>query len=64
METWEIAVALLIYMAPWVVAMLRDHHQRSAIAVLTLLLGWTVIGWIGALVWACTAVRTEQTGSS
>jgi hypothetical protein len=32
------------------------HHKRSATAIfaLDLLLGWTIIGWIAALVWALT----------
>jgi hypothetical protein len=48
---------LVFYFLPWIWAGLRGHHQRSAIAVLNLLLGWTVLGWIIALVWASTAVR-------
>jgi hypothetical protein len=28
-----------------------------AIFVLNLLLGWTLLGWIGSLVWSCTAPR-------
>jgi ABC-type transport system involved in cytochrome c biogenesis permease component len=47
-------VLVLIYMLPWLIAMLRDHHNRSAICVLNLLLGWTALGWIIALVWALT----------
>ena len=30
---------------------------RLAIFVLNLFLGWTLLGWVGALVWAATAVR-------
>jgi hypothetical protein len=52
--------ASLVYFVPWFVAMIRDHHQRSAIAVLNLFLGWTALGWIIALVWACTAVQTKE----
>jgi hypothetical protein len=47
------------YFLPAVVAFLRRHHKRSAILVLNLLLGWTCIGWIIALVWACTAVQPK-----
>jgi len=42
---------------PILVAHRRQHHNKTAIAILTLLLGWTILGWIIALVWACTAVR-------
>jgi ABC-type transport system involved in cytochrome c biogenesis permease component len=44
----------LVYMCPWLVAVGRDHHHRSAIAVLNLLLGWTFVDWVVALVWALT----------
>jgi hypothetical protein len=50
-----VMVLPLVYMFPWLVAAGRAHHNRSAIAVLNLLLGWTVLGWVTALVWACTA---------
>lgn len=31
-----------------------DHRQTAAIVVLNLFLGWTLIGWVVALVWAST----------
>jgi Superinfection immunity protein len=42
---------------PYFVALGRHHHNRGAIGVLNLFTGWTAIGWIIALVWACTAVH-------
>jgi uncharacterized membrane protein YqaE (UPF0057 family) len=50
-------VLLAIYLVPAYVASRRGHHQRQAILVLNLLLGWTALGWIAALVWAMTAVQ-------
>lgn len=43
------------YFMPALVASGRRHRQRVAILVLNLLLGWTVLGWVGALVWAFSA---------
>ena len=51
-----VSIFLLLYWAPVVIAGLRGHPQTMAIAVLTLLAGWTALGWLIALVWACTAV--------
>jgi uncharacterized membrane protein YqaE (UPF0057 family) len=48
---------LFLYFLPWVLALLRKHHNAGAIFLLNLLLGWTVLGWILSLVWAATAVR-------
>ena len=40
-----------IYLLPTLVAWLQQHDQFYAIAGVNLLLGWTMVGWIGALVW-------------
>jgi len=48
------------YLLPWIVAASRNHHQRDAICMLTLFGGWTGVGWLAALVWACTEVRTPR----
>ena len=47
-------IVLLLYFIPSVVAFVRHHHNQWAIFALNLLLGWTVLGWIGALVWSLT----------
>ena len=55
----------LSYFLPAVVAVMRGHHNGVAIAVLNVLLGWTFLGWVAALVWAFTSVdRPGQRGRS
>jgi Superinfection immunity protein len=46
-----------LYWFPAIVAWLRYHPQTLAITVLNGFLGWTGLGWIAALVWACTSPR-------
>lgn len=41
-----------VYFLPAIVSMGRDHKNSVSITVLNLFLGWTLIGWVGALVWA------------
>jgi hypothetical protein len=36
------------------VAASRKHNNEGAIFVLNLLLGWTFLGWVIALIWAPT----------
>jgi hypothetical protein len=43
---------LAIYFLPWIVALSRNAPRTAAIFVLNLLLGWTLVGWVIALVWA------------
>lgn len=50
---WIVAVLSLGYMLPWAVAETRGRPNSGAIGVLNLLAGWTLIGWIAALVMAC-----------
>ena len=45
------------YLLPTIVAAARDHRNTFAIFMLNLLLGWSLIGWVAAMVWACTADR-------
>lgn len=50
----EIVVILPVYFVPSFVATSRKHRNGAAIFMLNLLLGWTCLAWIAALVWACT----------
>lgn len=49
-----LTLAFCLYFLPWLVALMENHKNAVAIFVLNLLLGWTGLDWIGALVWACT----------
>ncbi len=49
-----------VYLFPGIIGQNRHHHQRTAIWVLNILLGWTVLGWIAALVWASTATGEQR----
>lgn len=44
----------VLYISPWLYALSRKHNNSSAIGALTILLGWTVLGWIIAIIWAST----------
>jgi len=50
-----LALASIGYFLPILVAAARDHPSAMAIAALNVLLGWTLLGWIIALVWSLTA---------
>ncbi|MGO9410831.1 MAG: superinfection immunity protein [Spirochaetia bacterium] len=47
-------IVIFLYFLPFFVALMRSHKNAAAIFVLNLLLGWTFIGWVIALVWAFT----------
>jgi hypothetical protein len=43
-----------VYMMPTMVARRNNHLNTAAICALNILLGWTFLGWVVALVWALT----------
>jgi hypothetical protein len=51
----HLAFLIALYFLPAIIAGGRHLHERTAITLLNLFLGWTFIGWIIALIWAITA---------
>jgi len=54
---WVLAVLSFGYMLPWAVAASRGRPNHGVIALINVLLGWSFIGWIVALVMACESHR-------
>jgi hypothetical protein len=50
-----------MYFLPAIIAGVRGHQSTAAIFVLNMLLGWTMIGWIVALIWSLSAVWRQHT---
>lgn len=50
---------LFLYFVPSFVAFLRNHHNRWAILLLNVFLGFTMIGWVIALIWSATMVKSR-----
>lgn len=46
-----------VYVLPVLLAWVMASPHRVAITMLDLLLGWTIIGWLAALIWALTSGR-------
>jgi uncharacterized membrane protein len=46
--------AVFLYWLPTIIAWRRDHSNTFSIGVTNLFFGWTIIGWLFALIWATT----------
>jgi hypothetical protein len=46
---------LLIYFIPTYVCCVRDTEMKTGIILLNIFLGWSFLGWVGALIWASVA---------
>ncbi|MGU7779107.1 superinfection immunity protein [Burkholderia sp. PU8-34] len=45
--------AIALYFLPAIIADRRRRHDKLTIALFNALFGWTVIGWLMTLYWAC-----------
>ena len=61
MELLPLIGLALIYLIPTFAAYSRGHRQATAIAALNVLLGWTILGWVGALIWAVSKQPAKST---
>lgn len=55
--TFFIVVAiwsLMSYFIPSIIAAARGHKDTMGITILNIFLGWTLLGWVVALVWSVT----------
>lgn len=59
---WVVAVLTFGYMLPWAIAATRGKSNHAAVAIVNFFLGWSLIGWVVALVMACTAHRLVGAG--
>jgi len=44
-----------VYLCPTLVACGRRHRRAVTIFVFDLMWAWTLVGWVAALVWACSS---------
>jgi len=47
-------IVAIFYFIPAMIAYHRRHKNAGAITALNLFLGWSLIGWVVAIVWAFT----------
>lgn len=58
----SIGIILIIYFLPTIIADHRKKKQFTAIRLINIFLGFTIIGWVGSLVWA--VLKEDSDGSS
>lgn len=51
--------AVAVYCLPTLIALVRRHPEAGHISVINMYLGWTLVGWVWALV---AAIRTPPAG--
>ncbi|MDB5523588.1 MAG: superinfection immunity protein [Rhizobium sp.] len=56
-----VVVGLAIFLLPSWISLSRDHHNKGPIILVNLFLGFTVVGWLVALIWSVSAVKKNET---
>lgn len=54
-----IVVATFIYFTPTMIAHRRMRQEAARLLLLNLLMGWTFVGWFGALSWASRSTKSD-----
>ena len=60
-------VGVVLYFLPTIIVVKRQSASVTPVVLVNLLLGWTIIGWIIALIWSLSAKGVDQgpaTGSA
>jgi hypothetical protein len=53
-------IGILVYFIPTIVASKRKHINKASIVVINIFLGWTLVGWVVALVWVLKKPEEAQ----
>jgi hypothetical protein len=51
---------MFLYFIPFIIACIRKHKNSIPIFCVNFFLGWTLIGWVGSLVWALINLDKEN----
>lgn len=49
-----VTIMVALYFLPVLIAAGRSHRNFASIALLNLFTGWTLIGWLAALIWSAS----------
>ena len=57
-------VVPVLYLLPIYEATNNDHPSTTSIALVNILLGWTLLGWVTALIWAVNKPQAQVAQAS
>jgi hypothetical protein len=50
-----LSMLFIMYWLPTIIAIARQTHSALGVFLVNFLLGWTVLGWVLALIWSLAA---------
>ena len=58
-----VVLGAFIYFLPTYVAGKKDHSNFVIILIINLLFGWTLLGWLACIIWACIDTNSDETNN-
>ena len=55
------ALAIVIYMLPWIIALMRGSKSTVGIFFTSLLFNWSIIGWFITFIWSIAGETKKST---
>ena len=52
--------AMVVYVAPSIIALKRKIRNKEILVVLNLIFGWTLAGWVGCLIWSLVEQKNNS----
>lgn len=53
-------LAIVAYMLPWVIALMRGSKSTVSIFFVSLLFNWSVVGWFATFIWSIAGETKKQ----
>jgi ABC-type transport system involved in cytochrome c biogenesis permease component len=63
LSIWHLIILVIVLpltFAPTIIAFMRHHNYKWIVLAVQILLSWTGIGWIAALIWAIVGKTSDQ----
>jgi hypothetical protein len=54
MEMLILPAFITLYLLPSICAVFRKHNNQTPVFLVNLFFGWTILGWLVALIWSGT----------
>lgn len=55
-----LSMIYIVYFLPSMIAAKREYKFKYQILILNTFLGWTIVAWVGALIWATLPQKEEE----
>jgi hypothetical protein len=56
----SVLIGFALYLLPTIIAVKRGHRNTVGIALVNVLFGWLLLGWVAAFIWSIWVERPQK----